>query len=74
MPKVQLFVPHHAAAADVRGWTACVPPRLRRCAMALVHSRIRRIVFALPAPDGAIGTREKSNLPGSSFFFFFAYY
>ena len=26
------------------------------CAMALVHSRIRRVLYALPAADGALGS------------------
>uniref|UniRef100_A0A8C4X6T2 Adenosine deaminase tRNA specific 3 n=1 Tax=Erpetoichthys calabaricus TaxID=27687 RepID=A0A8C4X6T2_ERPCA len=29
------------------------------CAMALVHSRIRRVFFGVPTPDGALGSRYK---------------
>ncbi|XP_048390039.1 probable inactive tRNA-specific adenosine deaminase-like protein 3 [Stegostoma tigrinum] len=29
------------------------------CAMALVHSRIRRVFYATPSPDGALGTKYK---------------
>ena len=29
------------------------------CAMALVHSRIRRLVYAVPAADGALGSRYR---------------
>ncbi|XP_039613844.1 probable inactive tRNA-specific adenosine deaminase-like protein 3 isoform X1 [Polypterus senegalus] len=29
------------------------------CAMALVHSRVRRVFFGVPTPDGALGSRYK---------------
>jgi len=30
-----------------------------RCSMALVHSRIRRLYYGDPSPDGALGTKYK---------------
>lgn len=27
------------------------------CAMALVHSRVQRVFYGAPSPDGALGTR-----------------
>jgi len=52
-----------AAAVTQTTWV-CLPLTSQPTAMdamALVHSRIRRVVYAMPSDDGAIGTRYHIN-------------